>query len=81
MNGVRTGTKTAKIVLQSGASKKNKYVRRGVMERRNARHKEDKQMKISREHGIWVLRIQERHFYFPSLSELIYTVRKIVDSL
>lgn len=81
MNGVRTGTKTAKTVLQSGASKKNKYVRRGVMERRNARHKENKQMKISREHGIWVLRIQDRHFYFPSFAELINTVRKIVDSL
>ena len=40
--------------------------------------KESKQMKISRVHGIWVLRIQERHFYFPSLSELIHTVRKIV---
>ena len=39
MNGVRTGTKTAKTVLQSGASKKNKYVRRGVMERRNARQR------------------------------------------
>lgn len=35
-------------------------------------------MKISRVNGVWVLRIQERHFYFPSLSELIYTVRKIV---
>ena len=78
MNGVRTGTKTAKTVLQSGESKRNKYVRRGVMERRNARYKENKQMKISRVHGIWVLRIQERHFYFPSFSELINTVRKIV---
>ena len=39
---------------------------------------ENKQMKISRVNGIWVLRIQERHFYFPSLSELIHTVRKIV---
>lgn len=39
MNGVRTGTKTAKTVLQSGESKKNKYVWRGVMERQNARHK------------------------------------------
>ena len=43
--------------------------------------KENKQMKISRVHKVWVLRIQERHFYFPSLSELINTVRKIVDSL
>ena len=41
--------------------------------------KENKQMKISRVHGIWVLRIQERHFYFPSFSELINTVRKIVN--
>ena len=41
--------------------------------------KENKQMKISRVHKVWVLRIQERHFYFPSLSELINTVRKIVD--
>ena len=30
MNGVRTGTKTAKTVIQSGESKKNKYVWRGV---------------------------------------------------
>ena len=36
-------------------------------------------MKISRVHGIWVLRIQERLFYFPSFSELINTVRKIVN--
>ena len=81
MNGVRTGTKTAKTVLQSGEYKKNKYVWRGVMERQNARHKGEQTMKISRVHGVWVLRIQERHFYFPSLSELIHTVRKIVDSL
>ena len=38
-------------------------------------------MKISREHKVWVLRIQKRHFYFPSFSELMNTVRKIVDSL
>lgn len=47
----------------------------------NTAQKENKQMKISRVHKVWVLRIQERHFYFPSLSELINTVRKIVDSL
>ena len=40
--------------------------------------KENKQMKISRVNGVWILRIQKRHFYFPSLSELIHTVRKIV---
>ena len=51
------------------------------MERQHAKQKENKQMKISREHKVWILRIQERHFYFPSLSELINTVRKIVDSL
>lgn len=62
-----------------GNLKKNKYARRGVMERQHARQKENKQMKISRVHKVWVLRIQERHFYFPSLSELINTVRKIVD--
>ena len=43
--------------------------------------KENKQMKISRVHKVWVLRIQERHFYFPSFSELMNTVRNIVDSL
>lgn len=51
------------------------------MERQHARQRKNKQMKISRVHKVWVLRIQERHFYFPSLSELINTVRKIVDSL
>lgn len=30
MNGVRTGTKTAKTVTQNGAIKKNEYVWRGV---------------------------------------------------
>ena len=39
MNGVRTGTKIAKTVTQSGESKKNKYVWRGVMERQNARQR------------------------------------------
>ena len=43
--------------------------------------KENKQMKISRVHKVWVLRIQERHFYFPSFLELMNTVRNIVDSL
>ena len=72
---------TETTVTQSGEFKKNKYTWRGVMERQHARQKENKQMKISREHKVWVLRIHERHFYFPSLSELINTVRKIVDSL
>ena len=79
MNGVRTGTKTAKTVIQSGESKKNKYFWRGVWSDETPGTKENKQMKISREHGIWVLRIHERHFYFPSFSELINTVRKIVN--
>lgn len=70
---------TATTVTRNGEFKKNKYVWRGVMERQHARQKENKQMKISRVHKVWVLRIQERHFYFPSLSELINTVRKIVD--
>ena len=51
------------------------------MERQHARQKENKQMKISRVHKVWVLRIQERHFYFPSFLELMNTVRNIVDSL
>ena len=77
MNGVHTGTKTAKTVIQSGESKKNKYVWRGVWSDETP-GKGEQTMKISRVHGIWVLRIQERHFYFPSFSELINTVRKIV---
>ena len=48
---------------------------------RQTKKQENKQMKISRVHKVWVLRIQERHFYFPSFLELMNTVRNIVDSL
>ena len=70
---------TATTVTRNGAFKKNKTFGVESWSGNTPGKKENKQMKISRVHKVWVLRIQERHFYFPSLSELINTVRKIVD--
>lgn len=36
-------------------------------------------MKITRMNRVWILKSQGRCFYFLSLSELINTIRKIVD--
>ena len=36
-------------------------------------------MKITRMNRVWILKSQGRCFYFPSLADLMETVRKIVN--
>ena len=72
---------TATTVTQSGEFKKTNTFGVESWSGNTPCKKENKQMKISRVHKVWVLRIQERHFYFPSFLELMNTVRNIVDSL
>ena len=51
------------------------------MERRNARHKGEQTMKISRVHGVWILKAKGVCLYFPSLEELIRKARMLLESL
>lgn len=43
--------------------------------------KESKQMKISRVHGVWILKAKGVCLYFPSLEELIRKARMLLESL
>ncbi len=76
MNSILT---TATTVTQSGEFEKTYTFGVESWSDDTPGKRKNEQMKISRVHKVWVLKIQERHFYFPSLSELINTVRKIVD--
>lgn len=71
---------TAKTVIQSGESKKNKYVWRGVWSDETPGRGEQT-MKISRVHGVWILKAKGVCLYFPSLEELIRKARMLLESL
>ena len=71
---------TEKTVTRSGESK-NIYVWRGVMERQHARQRKNKQMKISRVRGVWILKVKGVCLYFPNLEELMRKAKMLLESL